>query len=110
MKELCVLPDVLEKNIILVIVGEKSGRMFLRLNCYYSHPGNRFRRILYETGLTPRQLRPCEYKLLLKYGIRLTDLIKGDNRDYMVPNDAQQLYEKIIQYKPKIVAFNEKKQ
>jgi double-stranded uracil-DNA glycosylase len=43
---------------------------------YYAHPQNRFWRVLREVGLTPRLLRPDEYRQLLAYGIGLTDIAK----------------------------------
>jgi TDG/mug DNA glycosylase family protein len=41
---------------------------------YYANPSNRFYRLLFESGLTPRLLRPEEDALLPGLGIGVTDL------------------------------------
>lgn len=42
---------------LIIIIGEKLGKESLKQNCYYVCPRNCFWRMLYVTGLTPRQLK-----------------------------------------------------
>jgi TDG/mug DNA glycosylase family protein len=53
-----------------------AGPPFSLQQAYYAHPQNKFWRVLYETDLTPRRLRPEEYRELLTLGIGLTDIAK----------------------------------
>ncbi len=55
-----------------------------RVGAYYAGPGNYFWPTLHAIGLTPRQLSPTEFPLLLEWGIGLTDACKtalGSDRE-----------------------------
>jgi TDG/mug DNA glycosylase family protein len=53
---------------------------------YYANKQNKFWRILHETGLTPEQLSPPQYRDLLKYRIGLTDFVKTHSgMDHQLP-------------------------
>lgn len=87
------LPDLLAKDLKVVFCGSAAGNKSAQAGTYYAGPGNKFWRILYATGLTPRLLQPSEYPTLLNYGIGLSDLVKGKSgsdrdlkdSDYDVP-------------------------
>ena len=80
---------------------------------YYAGPGNRFWEILAKTGLTPHRFSPEQYPSLLKFGIGLTDLVKGksgqDAKLSAGDFDVSGLRAKIEKHAPKAVAFNGKK-
>ena len=57
-----------------MICGSAAGRRSAAAGAYYAGPGNKFWRILHESGLTPRRLAPEEFALLPDVGIGLTDL------------------------------------
>ena len=107
-----VLPDVLAPNLSIVFCGTAAGNESARQGAYYAHPGNKFWATLYAVGLTPHQLRPAEYKEVLRYGIGLTDLAKyvSGNDDTLSPHDFDPaaLVEKIYQFRPKAIAFTSK--
>jgi double-stranded uracil-DNA glycosylase len=71
-----VLDDMLAPGLRIVFCGTAPGRLSAEQQAYYAHPQNKFWRILHETGLTPRRLRPDEYRELLTLGIGLTDIAK----------------------------------
>jgi TDG/mug DNA glycosylase family protein len=107
------LPDLLRENLTLVICGTAVGNKSAQLKQYYARPGNKFWKVLFETGLTSVQLQPLEYLRLLDYGIGLTDLVKEISgmdeklRSEYFGNEA--LLIKIDQYQPKILCFNGKR-
>lgn len=70
------LEDILVPGLSLVICGMAAGPVSAARGEYYAGPGNKFWRILHETGLTPRQLAPGEFRELPRHGIGLTDLMK----------------------------------
>lgn len=70
------LPDVLGPGLRVVFCGSAAGAASARLGAYYAGPGNRFWETLFEIGLTPRRLEPCEFESVLELGIGLTDLCK----------------------------------
>ena len=95
-----------------MVCGAAAGRRSAEVGAYYAGPGNRFWRILHETGLTPRLLAPEEFRLLPEFGIGLTDLAKtASGPDAEIPQgawDAAGLRRKIGTVRPRILAFNGK--
>jgi len=104
------LPDVLSKNLKVVFCGLNPGKRSAKIGCYYTDPKNRFWKVLYEAGFTPKRLEPCNYREVLRYGIGLTDLIKWSYCRNVKPKqeDIKKLREKILKFKPKVLAFNGK--
>lgn len=60
------LPDVLEYKLKAAFCGTAVGHKSARASACYVGPGNKFWKILYEIGFTPRVLRPKEYSTLLQ--------------------------------------------
>jgi TDG/mug DNA glycosylase family protein len=106
------LPDLLAPDLQVVFCGTAAGRQSAARGAYYAHPGNRFWRVLAETGLTPRQLAPQEYAELLQYGIGLTDLTKMqagiDSEVRHNPADVEAFKAKIKEYHPRVLALTSK--
>lgn len=104
-----VLPDVLEEGLRIVFCGTAAGAVAARVGAPYAGPGNRFWWVLHETGLTPRELRPDEFRDLPRFGIGLTDVAKfacgSDSglarRDF----DPAAVVAKVQRYTPGILAF-----
>jgi TDG/mug DNA glycosylase family protein len=71
------LPDYLQPDLRLVLVGTAVGEKSAARGHYYAGPGNDFWAYLYETGLTPTRLTPNDDASLPRYGIGLTDLVKS---------------------------------
>jgi TDG/mug DNA glycosylase family protein len=108
-----VLPDVLAANLKVVFCGTQAGAQSARVGAYYAGRGNRFYETLYRVGLTPRKLEPPEYRLLLTYGIGLTDIAKhtsGADKTLRSEHfDADGLRKKMVEYAPRVLAFNGKR-
>ena len=71
-----ILPDVLVHGLDVVFCGSAAGSASAKAGAYYAGLGNRFWPILHESGLTPRQILPSEFRDAVQYGIGLTDLSK----------------------------------
>ena len=111
------LEDIISHDLNLLIVGETVGKKSGELNTYYADSSNKFREIICKyflnidtiTSSFPGKLED----LLLKNKIGLTDFCKDKThgKDIEVSNEEalqyiEKLKQKIIQYKPKIVAIN----
>lgn len=108
-----ILPDVLRPGLRLVICGSAAGAVSAARGAYYAGPGNKFWRTLFAVGLTPRLLRPHEFRDLLEFGIGLTDLVKtASGSDADLPreaNDVAGLMARIRLAAPARIAFNGKR-
>lgn len=106
------LTDLLRPGLDLVFCGTAAGTESARRQAYYAGSGNKFWRMLYETGLTPRRLRPEEFGLLPEYGIGLTDLVKGkagmDHTLRKADYDRAGFERRIIEAQPRMICFNGK--
>jgi TDG/mug DNA glycosylase family protein len=105
--------DLLAPGLDVVFVGFNPSLPAWRTGHYYANPGNQFYRLLHESGLTPRRLRPEEDADLLRHGIGATDLLAGipsaraadhPARDYRAAREALRL--KLEGYAPRVVCFN----
>ena len=107
------LPDLLSENMRIVFVGTAAGRRSAAVSAYYAHPGNRFWSILATTGLTPRQLKPNEYRELLPLGLGFTDMSKSaSGMDHEIaPHsfDVALFNRKMRQFSPRVIAFTSKR-
>lgn len=107
------LQDFLVKNLDLVICGTAVGKTSASRKQYYAGRGNCFWKTLAMIKLTPHELKPSEYKLLLDFGIGLTDIVKGqagNDRDITFKKDSVEILRwKIDDYKPHYLCFNGKK-
>jgi len=107
-----VLEDVLAENLAVVFCGTAVHDRSAKVEAYYAARGNKFWPVLFRTKLTPRQLRPEEFSMVLAHDIGLADLVKSrfavegvpKDEDYDVPGFRK----KIAENKPAIVAFNGK--
>ena len=83
--------------------------MAARVGAPYAGPGNRFYWVLHEVGLTPRELRPPEFRELLAWDIGLTDVAKhavgGDSSLRAAAFDAAAVVAKVERFSPRVLAF-----
>jgi TDG/mug DNA glycosylase family protein len=104
-----VLPDVLEPGLRIVFCGTAAGAVAARVGAPYAGPGNRFWWVLHETGLTPRELAPAEFRDLPRYGIGLTDVAKhtsgSDASLGRADFDLAAVVAKVERYAPRMLAF-----
>ena len=108
-----ILPDVLIPNLKLVICGSAVSTQSSQAGSYYAGQGNKFWKILHETGLTDRLLLTSQYRELLHYQIGLTDVAKKaagvDAQIQQDDYDAAAFAERMEHFKPRIICFNGKK-
>jgi len=105
-----ILPDLLAPNLKIVVCGSAAGQKSADVGHYYAGPGNRFWETLHTAGLTPRQLKPEEWRELLQYGIGLTDLVKdqsGADRGIKFQG-GRELRRKMREFAPGMLVFNGK--
>lgn len=104
-----VLPDIVAPGLSVLFCGSAAGAASARAGAYYAGPGNKFWRILAETGLTPRQLDPSEFTRLPEWGMGLTDMAKHvSGSDASLPKQADDpagLTAKLEQYQPATLTF-----
>ena len=107
-----ILPDLLQPSLRAVICGTAVGRTSAQAEAYYARSNNCFWEVLYQIGLTPRKLKPQEFRELTKFGLGLTDLAKtasgvdSDLQDEAF--DVIAFIESIDHCRPALVAFNGK--
>ncbi len=108
------LPDYLAPDLDIVFVGINPGIQSARAGRYYANPRNPFWLLLSRAGLTPRQLRPDEDRLLPGFGYGITDIVKRPSRGVADLTAAdfrrgrRALEEKLLRCHPRIVCFNSK--
>lgn len=105
-----ILPDVLGPNLRVIFCGTAASNVSAKMEAYYAHPHNKFWSVLSETRLTPRQLKPHEFMLMLGFGYGLTDLCKqASGTDSQIPKATSgqraELHEKILSHQPAFLAF-----
>src|SRR4051812_17171893 len=71
------LYDLIRPGLDLVFIGFNPSQVAWDRGHYYANPVNRFYRLLFEAGLTPRLFRPEEDRALLDLGIGAVDLLPG---------------------------------
>jgi len=107
-----ILPDVLQPNLRIVFCGMAAGNRSAKLSAYYAGIGNKFWKILYDSGLTSTLMSPREYRFIVNHNLGLTDLVKNScgNDSAITPTseDIEILRDKILLYRPKILAFTGK--
>jgi TDG/mug DNA glycosylase family protein len=107
-----VLPDLLTPGLRVVFCGTAAGNRSAAIGAYYAGRGNQFWRIVHQIGLTPRQLQPFEYRLLLDSGVGLTDLVKSRSGNDAVLRaddfDVPGFRKAILHHAPAALAFNGK--
>jgi TDG/mug DNA glycosylase family protein len=97
----------------LVVCGSAAGTRSAELGAYYAGPGNQFWGMLHRVGLTPRVLKPAEFREVIAYAIGLTDIAKkslgADSSLRRGDSDPAGLRRKIEIFQPKILVFNGKR-
>ncbi len=109
------MPDILDFDLAAIFVGEAAGAESARRGEYYADPTNVFWKNIHEAGITDRPLVPSQARLLLSYGVGLTDVLKnvtnpvikkdGVRHRRASPDDVEGLCEKISRYRPSAVCF-----
>ncbi|NLI00671.1 MAG: mismatch-specific DNA-glycosylase [Chthonomonadales bacterium] len=108
------LPDILAPDLDVVFIGAAPSPCAARLGHYYAGRGNRFWQLLFQAGLTPRELDASEDSTVLRYGIGLTAILPQciSTMNCLLPpptdEDRAALFEKLRHYGPRILCYNGK--
>jgi TDG/mug DNA glycosylase family protein len=70
------VPDLIASGLSVLFVGINPGLYSAATGHHFARPGNRFWPALNQAGFTDRLLKPWEEKLLLDYGIGITNLVQ----------------------------------
>ena len=104
--------DLLIPGLRLVFCGYNPSLTSGRSGHHYAHPGNRFWRVLFASGITDRLYRPEEDERLPNLlGIGFTNLASRPTRraDELTREEIQigagELHDKLERYRPRAVAY-----
>jgi double-stranded uracil-DNA glycosylase len=107
------LPDILAPNLNVVFCGTAAGSRSAEVGAYYAGRGNKFWSTLHRTGLTSEIIPFESQRDVLRFGIGLTDLVKGQSgMDHAIDFSGElrmQLLTTVREWRPKIVCFNGKR-
>jgi TDG/mug DNA glycosylase family protein len=105
------ISDHLKENLDILFVGFNPSIRSGETGHHYANPNNRFWKILFESGLTPRKYEPTEDSSLLDLGYGFTNIVSRPTKgaDDITKEEyikgRKQLKRKIKKYKPKLVCF-----
>ncbi|CAG9620653.1 mismatch-specific DNA-glycosylase [Sutcliffiella rhizosphaerae] len=103
--------DYLKSNMNILFVGFNPSILSGKVGHHYANPNNRFWRILFEAGITPRKYAPTEDFKLLELNYGLTNIVSrptvgaADITKKEYQEGRAELLEKILYYRPKIVCY-----
>ena len=103
--------DLLIPGLNLVFCGYNPSLTSGRSGHHYAHPGNRFWRVLFASGITDRLYEPREDERLLGLGVGFTNLCSRPTRraDELtreeIKSGALALRQKLEQFRPATVAY-----
>ncbi len=69
------VPDVIAPGLAVLFCGINPGLYSGATGHHFARPGNRFWPTLHAAGFMDRQVRPWEERLLLEYGLGITNLV-----------------------------------
>ncbi len=103
--------DRIKENLKILFVGFNPSIRSSETGHHFANPNNRFWRILFEAGLTPRKFAASEDDLLLELGFGITNIVARPTKaaDEITKEEYKQgreiLKQKIARMKPKIVCY-----
>ncbi|WHY89950.1 mismatch-specific DNA-glycosylase [Neobacillus cucumis] len=105
------IPDHLKENLTILFVGFNPSIRSGEVGHHYANPNNRFWKILFEAGLTPRKYEASEDGDLVERGYGFTNIVARPTKaaDEITREEYREgreiLKEKIQRFKPKVVCF-----
>ncbi|WP_223700473.1 G/U mismatch-specific DNA glycosylase [Sutcliffiella deserti] len=103
--------DHIKKHLDILFVGFNPSIRSGETGHHYANPNNRFWKILYMAGITPRKYAPTEDSKLIDLNYGLTNIVSrptvgaADITREEYEFGRKQLKKKIEMYQPKIVCF-----
>jgi len=105
------IDDHLSEDLKILFVGFNPSLRSGEVGHHYANPNNRFWKILFEAGLTPRKYEAIEDAKLLDLGYGFTNIVERPTKaaDEITTEEYREgrqiLNRKIEQYRPKVVCF-----
>ncbi|MBM6619179.1 mismatch-specific DNA-glycosylase [Bacillus suaedaesalsae] len=105
------IPDHLVEGLKIVFIGFNPSIRSSETGHHFANPNNRFWKILFESGLTPRLYNTEEDQTLVKLGYGLTNIVERPTKEALEISKEEyeegriQLVEKLETYKPKIACY-----
>lgn len=105
------VPDVLAPGLRILFIGFNPGMRSAETGHHFAGHSNRFWKLLFASGLTPRQLRPEEAGTLPQYGYGITNIVSRPTRAAAeITKDEyrqgrEELKVKLSRYRPCIAAY-----
>lgn len=104
------VPDLIVPGLTVLFCGINPGLYSAATGHHFARPGNRFWPALHAAGFTDRLLRPWEERLLLDYGVGVTNLVARATAGASeltadeLRRGRQRLVRKVRRYRPRCVA------
>ncbi|MGI6648913.1 MAG: mismatch-specific DNA-glycosylase [Bacillota bacterium] len=105
------VPDYLRQDLKIVFVGYNPSLISGETGHHFANATNRFWKVLFLAGLTPRVYQPHEDGCLLELGYGLTNIVARPTRSAAEITCQEyregqiQLQNKLSYYRPRIVCF-----
>ncbi|KAH8922709.1 DNA glycosylase [Atractiella rhizophila] len=107
------ITDRLGENLHVIFCGCNPGIESSKQGYHYAHPGNRFYKVLSQSGFTNGDTvkPPDSPNFPSKYSIGILDLVQRPTRQFAEVSDAEcqggvpEVFRKIVQCRPRIVIF-----
>jgi TDG/mug DNA glycosylase family protein len=103
--------DVVAPGLRVLLVGINPGLYSAAVGHNFARPGNRFWKALHAAGITPSLLAPAEERLLLEYGVGITNLVARPTATADLLSAAEivaggrRLRGRVRRLRPRVVAF-----
>lgn len=103
--------DVVAPGLDVLFCGINPGLWSGAVGHHFAHPGNRFWKVLYRAGFTPELLQPRQERLLLEFGVGITNLVArttsaaSELSAQELRAGARALARKVARLRPSVIAF-----
>jgi len=105
------VPDIIAPGLRILFCGINPGLYTAAIGHHFGRPGNRFWPALLAGGLTSRLLDPTEERLLLDWGLGITNVVARTTAtaDEVTPEELREggaaLIRKVKKFRPKSLAL-----
>lgn len=103
--------DIIDYNLKILFIGFNPGLRSAETGHHFAGYSNRFWKLLHQSGLTPRQFRPEEDRLLLSLRLGITNIVARPSREAaeLTKEDyaagREELRHKLTVYRPRVACY-----
>ncbi|MBP2649885.1 MAG: mug [Firmicutes bacterium] len=103
--------DIIAPDLKILFIGFNPGERSAQTGHHFAGHSNRFWKLLFTSGLTPRQLKPEEDRLLLDFGYGITNIVARPSKAAaeITKDEYRQgrliLSAKLSRYQPNIACY-----